>query len=351
MKVTVSASALALSLIAGAASAQAVRTEKNMSLELANQIAAATVAACAANNYNVTAAVVDAQGRVVPTANVPLSFSLAGPGRIIGVGNGDPTSHEPDVFVGSLSTRARPIDGWRWKKIADPYADTIAEAAPGLDVSDGSTWKAADVRRPSGPLGPNERGLFRATFTVTAADLVTPKVTTGPLAASRKVYASPDSAPDLRVPIREIALHESSGEPPLPVYDTTGPYTDPNVVIDVEKGLARPRIAWVKERGGVEEYDGRPIQPVDNGNATGKYLARNFPNTPKPFRAVADAPRLEADRGRIHRGHVAEPSAHDAHSELNVPIAIARVCVAARQSNERESDREWSPASKHPLRH
>lgn len=62
MKAAVSATAIALSLMASAASAQAVRTEKNMSLELANQIAAATVAACAANNYNVTAAVVDRAG-------------------------------------------------------------------------------------------------------------------------------------------------------------------------------------------------------------------------------------------------------------------------------------------------
>jgi phosphomethylpyrimidine synthase len=96
---------------------------------------------------------------------------------------------------------------------------------------------------------------------VTGADLVIPKVTTGPLPASRKVYARPDAAPDLRVPLREITLEASSGEPPLPVYDTTGPYTDPDAAIDVEKGLPRPRIAWVKERGGVEEYEGRPIRP------------------------------------------------------------------------------------------
>ena len=120
---------------------------------------------------------------------------------------------------------------------------------------------------------------------VTGADLVIPKVTTGPLPASRKIYVTPDAAPDLRVPIREIALDASSGEPPLSVYDTTGPYTDPNVTIDVEKGLARNRIAWVKERGGIEEYEGRPIKPVDNGNVTGKHLARNFPSTPKPWRA------------------------------------------------------------------
>ena len=58
---------------------------------------------------------------------------------------------------------------------------------------------------------------------VTSADLATPKVTTGSLPASHKVYAKPNAAPELRVPIREIILSEGSGEPPVPVYDTTGP--------------------------------------------------------------------------------------------------------------------------------
>ena len=133
---------------------------------------------------------------------------------------------------------------------------------------------------------------------ITAADLVTPKVTTGPLPASRKIYSSPDAAPELRVPIREIILEPSAKEPNVSVYDTTGPYSDPDVGIDVEKGLARTRIEWVKQRGGVEEYEGRPIQPVDNGNATGKYLARNFPNTPKPFRGVGDAPVTQYEFAR-----------------------------------------------------
>ncbi len=52
--------------------------------------------------------------------------------------------------------------------------------------------------------------------------VTTPKVTTGALPASRKVYVAPEAAPDLKVPIREIMLDASSGEPPLPVYDTTG---------------------------------------------------------------------------------------------------------------------------------
>jgi phosphomethylpyrimidine synthase len=121
-------------------------------------------------------------------------------------------------------------------------------------------------------------------------NLETPKVTTGPLPASRKIHVSPDAAPDLRVPLREIKLSEASGEAPLPVYDTSGPYTDENIAIDVEKGLPRARIQWVKERGGVEDYEGRPIQPVDNGNVSGKHLARAFPNTPKPLRAIGDAP-------------------------------------------------------------
>ena len=125
---------------------------------------------------------------------------------------------------------------------------------------------------------------------VTSADLVTPKVTTGSLPASRKVYCAPDAAPELRVPVREIMLDASSGEPPLPVYDTTGVYSDPDVAIDVEKGLSRTRIEWVKARGGVEQYQGRPIQPVDNGNVSGKHLARNFPNTPKPWRAISSNP-------------------------------------------------------------
>ena len=125
------------------------------------------------------------------------------------------------------------------------------------------------------------------------SDLATPKVTTGPIAGSRKIFSRPDAAPELKVPLREIALDASSGEPPVPVYDPSGPYTDPDAAIDVEKGLPRTRLEWVRERGGVEEYEGRPIKPVDNGNVSGKHLARNFPNTPKPLRAIPSPQRGE----------------------------------------------------------
>ena len=125
-------------------------------------------------------------------------------------------------------------------------------------------------------------------------------VTTGALPASRKVHAVPAAAPDLRVPLREITLSEASGEPPLPVYDTSGPYTDPDVVIDVEKGLSRPRTAWVTERGGVEAYEGRAVKPEDNGHA-GRHLARAFPVAHQPLRGAGDAPitQYEFARGSI----------------------------------------------------
>src|SRR6516225_3418752 len=134
------------------------------------------------------------------------------------------------------------------------------------------------------------------TMNIHDPNIATPKVTTGPLPASRKTYARPDAAPELRVPVREIVLTEAAAEPPIPVYDTTGPYTDPDVTIDVEQGLARTRVEWVRERGGVEDYEGRPIQPVDNGNVSGKHLARNFPTAHRPLRA---APTLPSSRTRV----------------------------------------------------
>ncbi|MEM9599970.1 MAG: phosphomethylpyrimidine synthase ThiC [Pseudomonadota bacterium] len=121
-------------------------------------------------------------------------------------------------------------------------------------------------------------------------DFQTPTVTTGPLPASEKVYTAPEADPSLRVPHRLIHLHPSAEEPPVPVYDTSGPYSDANVAIDVEKGLARPRTAWVLERGGVEAYDGREVKPEDNGGATGKYLAREFPVKHRPLRGDGTGP-------------------------------------------------------------
>src|SRR5436189_12707 len=72
-------------------------------------------------------------------------------------------------------------------------------------------------------------------------------------AASQKVYLT-GSRPDLRVPIREIAL--SGGNPPVRLYDTSGPYTDPGAQIDLKRGLPPLRLAWILGRSDVEELPG-----------------------------------------------------------------------------------------------
>ena len=120
--------------------------------------------------------------------------------------------------------------------------------------------------------------------------VVTPKVTTRPIAGSRKVYVAPDAAPDLRVPVREVVLTEAAAEPPVPIYDPSGPYTDPNATIDVDAGLPRLRVEWVRERGGVEDYEGRIIKPEDNGGVGDKHLARTFPKNHRPLRALPGKP-------------------------------------------------------------
>ncbi len=122
-----------------------------------------------------------------------------------------------------------------------------------------------------------------------AADTIT--VTTGPLAASRKIYAAGSLHQDIRVPIREIELDKSSLEPPVRVYDSTGPYTDPDVEIDISNGLSKDRDSWVRARGDVEEYEGRQVRAVDNGYRDGEDKGfADFPNLNlRPLRAKSDA--------------------------------------------------------------
>ncbi|AQP95448.1 MULTISPECIES: phosphomethylpyrimidine synthase ThiC [Bacillus] len=87
---------------------------------------------------------------------------------------------------------------------------------------------------------------------------------------SKKVYAE-GSSPDIRVPMREISLSATTGafgeeeNAPVRVYDTSGPYTDPDVQIDIHEGLGALRTKWITGRGDVEEYNGRTVRPEDNG--------------------------------------------------------------------------------------
>lgn len=84
---------------------------------------------------------------------------------------------------------------------------------------------------------------------------------TKPFAKSRKIYVE-GSRPDIRVPFREISLSDTRSafgaekNPPVVVYDTSGPYTDPDVSIDIRNGLPALRAGWIMERGDVEQLDG-----------------------------------------------------------------------------------------------
>ncbi|HYD45883.1 MAG TPA: phosphomethylpyrimidine synthase ThiC, partial [Phenylobacterium sp.] len=115
-------------------------------------------------------------------------------------------------------------------------------------------------------------------------------IPTGERPGSRRVYAAGEIHPDIRVPFREVAVHPSAGEPPLTIYDPSGPYTDPAVTIDINAGLARPREAWVLARGDVEQVaEPRQVKPEDNGFAKGQHLAPEF-TAPRPvYRARGNA--------------------------------------------------------------
>ncbi|MBS1091968.1 phosphomethylpyrimidine synthase ThiC [Gluconobacter sp. Dm-74] len=111
-----------------------------------------------------------------------------------------------------------------------------------------------------------------------------PAITTGPLPASSKIHVR-GVHHDIAVPLRQIAV---SGECPLNVYDSSGPYTDPSVSIDIAKGLSDSRGNWLRDRGDVEEYEGRTITAADNGFAQGDRLTPSFPQQRRPLRAVGD---------------------------------------------------------------
>jgi phosphomethylpyrimidine synthase len=91
-------------------------------------------------------------------------------------------------------------------------------------------------------------------------------LTRAPLPASRKIHLH-GSRSDLRVPMREIAL--SNGERVV-VYDTSGPYTDPQVAIDVRRGLPQVREGWIESRGDSDFYRGRQLDALDDGLKQGE---------------------------------------------------------------------------------
>src|SRR5207253_5362983 len=111
---------------------------------------------------------------------------------------------------------------------------------------------------------------------------------------SKKIYVAAEIHPDIRVPFREIDLAPTktmTGEieinEPVRVYDTSGAWGDADVDVEVSRGLPQLRAKWIRDRGDVEEYAGRVVQPIDDGylsetHATHAKSKHRTPNTERP---------------------------------------------------------------------
>jgi len=117
-------------------------------------------------------------------------------------------------------------------------------------------------------------------------------IPTGERAGSKKVYVSGELFPDIRVPFREVAVHPSANEPPVTIYDSSGPYTDPTVTIDIKKGLPLVKTSWQLDRGDIAPVENpREVKPEDNGHASGRHLAPRFDvSNHKVFKGVEGRP-------------------------------------------------------------
>jgi phosphomethylpyrimidine synthase len=157
------------------------------------------------------------------------------------------------------------------------------------------------------------------------ADLLT--LTREPFPASRKVHVT-GSRPDILVPMREIAL--TNGEQ-ITVYDTSGPYTDPSVAIDVRQGLASVRSSWIADRADTETYTGRARVALDDG---GKHEER-------------DGGRIEALRAeaaglqRQPRRAKAGANVSQMHYARRGIITPEMEYIAIRENGKREWMREY----------
>ncbi len=150
-----------------------------------------------------------------------------------------------------------------------------------------------------------------------------------PFPKSRKVYVE-GSRPDILVPMREIALSSTGSEenPPVHVYDTSGPYTDPGIHIDIRKGLPQLRKKWILERGDTEELPGlssaygrarladsslsslrldthqKPRRARSGRNVTQMHYARQGIVTPEmEYVAIRENLRMEAQSEMLRRQH------------------------------------------------
>ena len=116
-----------------------------------------------------TVSATDAQGRAVPVASNLVHFDLNGAGKILGVGNGDPSSHEPDTFLTQPTVRLIPDNNWRWKLAEVPARGA---SAPGYATDfDDSSWATTSSEGEDTQLTEGQSAIFRQHVNLTAEDL------------------------------------------------------------------------------------------------------------------------------------------------------------------------------------
>ncbi len=156
-------------------------------------------------------------------------------------------------------------------------------------------------------------------------------VTTGAITGSRKVFSAPEDRPDIRVPFREVLLDPSCGEPPVRLQDTSGPYTDPGVTIDLEAGLPPVRAPWIESRG-FAEIQARAVRPEDNGGATGDRLVAPCPAPQRIVKAHDGQMVTQLEFARA--GIITEEMIYIAHRENLGRAALAEGAEERRADGE-----------------
>ena len=150
----------------------------------------------------------------------------------------------------------------------------------------------------------------------------TGSIPTGEREGSRKIYVAGELYPDIRVPFREVAVHPSANEPPVTIYDSSGPYTDPTVAIDIKRGLPHVKSSWQLDRGDIAPVlNPREVKPEDNGHASGKHLA----------------PRFDVSNHRVFKGVEGRPVTQYEYAQAGV-VTPEMEYVAIRENLRREQN-------------
>ncbi len=167
-----------------------------------------------------------------------------------------------------------------------------------------------------------------------------------PLPASKRVYVQGQLHKDVRVPMREIELTptpradgRAEVNEPVRVYDTSGPWGDPEFHGDVTRGLPPLRRNWILQRGDVEEYDGRPVQPIDDGYLSEKH--RGLAHARRQDEAAFRLEGLAAPRRRPLRAKPGKVVTQLAYARAGI-ITPEMEFIAIRENMGRAKIAEWS---------